>query len=378
MNCLIKVSFFLLFASLANGQVTLQARMQRVVAPDAPLLYEVRINKGAITNFSRFELLVPDTVVVEERESSGGSFTFNARQARIIWAITPEAGEIAVEMTLTAPHRTGTYSLTNKYYYLENEGKREVEFEPLVFTVSENAEPTGEDEKFVSLKPYVPPALPMPATKPVNTDTQSPGEMKMYAYQLRKDSKDAFKVGETEKKKALDNLEDAKTILRQAEYINDESLREKVVKQGTLAKDRATFDLQIADKIMALAQSLADDADRIEKESSVAATSTATTQAAAGNAEEIDAAANAVNVNQQAAPAGELIYKIQVGAFGKLPAKSQFRGLGKVAIENENGLFKVLIGNFPSKEAAMQKRNQVVEKGFDAFIVGYKDGVRIR
>ena len=73
-----------------------------------------------------------------------------------------------------------------------------------------------------------------------------------------------------------------------------------------------------------------------------------------------------------------LVFKIQLGAFSKEPNKSDFKALGKVKVSQENGLYKVLLGNFNSKEEAFKQREQIIAKGFDGFVVSYQDGVRVK
>lgn len=72
------------------------------------------------------------------------------------------------------------------------------------------------------------------------------------------------------------------------------------------------------------------------------------------------------------------MYKIQLGAFSKEPARRDFKSIGKVKITEENGMYKVLYGSYTSKEEAFKERELILGKGFDGFVVSYQDGVRVK
>lgn len=90
------------------------------------------------------------------------------------------------------------------------------------------------------------------------------------------------------------------------------------------------------------------------------------------------AAAPEITINE-AIPSG-IVYRVQIGAF-KVPIDaSVFKGLSPLACEKLMGsqFIKYLVGLFRSEEAAKVAREEVKKSGYkDAFIVAYKDGVRI-
>lgn len=77
-----------------------------------------------------------------------------------------------------------------------------------------------------------------------------------------------------------------------------------------------------------------------------------------------------------------LIFRVQLGAFSKKQPKSSFNGLEDVMeIKGDDGLYKYLhTVSFKSvKEAANKKIDLSIDYGvFDAFIVAYRDGKRIK
>jgi hypothetical protein len=77
-------------------------------------------------------------------------------------------------------------------------------------------------------------------------------------------------------------------------------------------------------------------------------------------------------------PAG-VVFKVQIGAFRSAPPDDAFGDLSPVTGERlENGLTRYSAGLFTGFEGANAARDLVRERGYrDAFVVAYRDGVRI-
>jgi hypothetical protein len=67
---------------------------------------------------------------------------------------------------------------------------------------------------------------------------------------------------------------------------------------------------------------------------------------------------------------------VQIGAFNGSPDRSKFKGI-KYEVSEENGLSKILTGNFKNLQDAQTKKDELKAKGFDAFVVAYENGKRI-
>ena len=70
------------------------------------------------------------------------------------------------------------------------------------------------------------------------------------------------------------------------------------------------------------------------------------------------------------------VFKVQIGAFSGSPDRSKFKGI-KYEVSEENGLSKILTGNFKNLQDAQTKKDELKAKGFDAFVVAYENGKRI-
>ncbi|MBS1650880.1 MAG: SPOR domain-containing protein [Bacteroidetes bacterium] len=77
-------------------------------------------------------------------------------------------------------------------------------------------------------------------------------------------------------------------------------------------------------------------------------------------------------------PKSGIVYKVQLASCPTSPSLSKYNAAGKVTVSNEGGAFKVLTGNFSSKEDAVKLRNDLNAKGIQGFVVAYENGVRVK
>ena len=73
------------------------------------------------------------------------------------------------------------------------------------------------------------------------------------------------------------------------------------------------------------------------------------------------------------------IFKVQIssGRTKRSPKDSQFKGLANVEFYEEGGLFKYTVGNSTDYNAIAQLRKEILSKFPGAFIIAFKNGVKI-
>lgn len=124
------------------GQVTLTTNMPASLASGSNTDVEVKINKGAITNFAKYQMDVPAGVTVTEVDSKSGNFTFENNRAKIVWVSVPSEAEFTlkfkVAVSSSAPPEG---AVIQKFYFLENGAKKEVEAEALNVQFGGSANP---------------------------------------------------------------------------------------------------------------------------------------------------------------------------------------------------------------------------------------------
>ena len=78
--------------------------------------------------------------------------------------------------------------------------------------------------------------------------------------------------------------------------------------------------------------------------------------------------------------AGEIYFTVQIATSGKLLPKnsSVFKGEDNIITDKVNGLYKYMAGKYSTFEEALKKNRELrAEKFKDAFVVAYRNGVRI-
>lgn len=392
------VIFGLFYVLVSHSQITMQTNLPGVVNLNSEITFDVKINKGSFTNFSKYQLEIPQDIKIQEVDSRMGSFAAEEDRVKIIWVIAPNEPEFSVKLKLLSGTVAGQKSLVMKYFYMDADTKKEVEMKPYIVEVKEGASPSaGYETNFVSLeqKPTIP--LSTGTISVTDINTKNPEVLKQQVMQLRNDSRDAKAVGEREKAKAEQSLNKANADVASAQQISDENAKKIALDKALNDRKRAEEDLDIANKVLVLAQSLADNANEIEAinksvnpgsyagggSAAVATTTMPKTEAGATKPSFPSSAEPKVLGKTHLKPAEDaveegLVFKLQLGAFSKEPNKSEFKAIGKVAVKTENGMYKVLFGSFSSREEALQKRAELVAKGVDSFVVSYQDGVRVK
>lgn len=262
------------FSTALFSQVSINSNIPTSVAAGSSFDAEIKVIKGGIGNFAKYQMDVPMGYVVSATEAKGGNFTFENQRAKIVWVSVPSEAEFVIKFKIQVGSNAaspGTFA--QKFYYLENSEKKEFEATPVSVTiggagaVAVNNTPT--ETKPVETKPV--------ETKPI-TETK-PAETKP---------------------------------VTQTKPVETKPVTTKPV---TVASSNAS-------------------------------------------------------------EAG-MTFKIQLGAFTNEPSKAKFSGAGSVTIESIDGLYKVTTGNFKTREEAYKRLDELKAKGYNGFLVKYKNGQRV-
>ena len=110
------------------SQITIVSNIPANITAGASIDAEVKLTKGAVGNFAKYQLDAPLGYVVTPVEIKGGNFTFENQRAKIVWVSVPSEAEFILKFKIQANSdaaNPGTFS--QKFYYLENNEKKEVE-----------------------------------------------------------------------------------------------------------------------------------------------------------------------------------------------------------------------------------------------------------
>jgi cell division septation protein DedD len=311
------------FLIFSKAQVSIKLSVPPIV-PNSEVTLEIKITKGTVSNFAKYQIDVPPGVYLSEGDNKTGSFSFENNRAKIIWVSIPTDPEFTITMRLNPGTATGPGNITQKFYYLENGARKEVEAAPLsvdfsggpaVSSVNSSPAPA------ISIHDVTAPeALPPQTAAPQTTPETSTGTAGNTIAEL------------TTNTPAV--VEAEKTVAPVKES-SEESIR-KLKEQFDATSGKTEPARPAAAKTLP----------------------TPATQA--------DAGTNGIS------------YKVQLGAYGENPGMSRYVSLKGVKIVKEDNFYKVLVGNFKSREEALQKKDELMSKGFKGFVVTYQNGARLK
>ena len=120
----------------AFSQITINANFPSSINSASTIDADVKINKGTVCNFAKYQLDVPAGYVISVVDAKGGNFTFENQRAKIVWVSVPSEPEFIVKLKVQAnSDATSPATFNQKFYYLENNEKKEVEATPAVITI---------------------------------------------------------------------------------------------------------------------------------------------------------------------------------------------------------------------------------------------------
>jgi len=309
---------------LSEAQVSIQLNVPPIV-PNSEVTLEIKINKGAVTNFAKYQIDVPPGVYLSEGDNKTGSFSFDNNRAKVIWVSIPTEPEFVITMKLNPGTATGVGTINQKFYYLENGARKEVEAAPLsvnfsggpaVSSSNSPAAPVANIRDEVAPEP-VKPADPAPESNP--------------------------KPAETETVASNNTIAEITTATPPAAEPEKPAAPAKESSAETIRKLKEQFDA-----------------------------------ANASTPAETPAAAKTPKPAATASTASGISYKVQLGAYGEKPGMGKYVSLKGVAIVKEDNFYKVLYGNFKTREEAASKRDELLGKGFKGFVVAYQNGARVK
>jgi hypothetical protein len=168
------VTFFALISYTAFfSQITINANFPSSITAGSTIDANVIINKGTVGNFAKYQMDVPAGIAVSAIDVKGGNFTFENQRAKIVWVSIPDDAEftvkLKVQVSLDAP---SSVTLSQKFYYLENNEKKEVQATPALITINGAAAVANTTTE---TNPVEPVTTPTPVeTKPNETKVVEP------------------------------------------------------------------------------------------------------------------------------------------------------------------------------------------------------------
>ena len=257
------ITIIVLSFSTFFSQVSVTSNLPNEISANASFEAEVKINKGAVSNFAKYQIDVPKGYSVSSIDVKGGNFTFENQRAKIVWVSLPSDAEFAVKFKIQASENAlspGTF--LQKFFYLENNEKKEAEAAPATIIIGTGAIATTNPPPTETSETAPKPAEPVTPT-PVEPVTPAPADPVTPA-----------------------------PVEPVASTPVEPAPKPEVPKNNNVSENGATF-------------------------------------------------------------------KVQLGSFSVEPNKNKFSKAGKVSIEYVKGSYKVTVGNFSTKEEAINHLNEL-------------------
>lgn len=276
-----------------RSQISITASMPSSIPAGTSVDAEVKINKGAIGNFAKYQMDVPAGYSVSGVDVQSGNFTFENQRAKIVWVSVPSDLEFTVKFKITADGSAANQgAIVQKFFYLENNEKKEVEGNTVTLGGGSSVASTSNSSNSTPVETV----SSSTSSTPVETVKSTPVE--------------------TVKSEPVETVK---------------STPVETVKSTPVETVKST---------------------PVETVKASTASSSASAEG--------------------------YTYKVQLGAYSTEPSKSKFAAAGNVSVDMVDGLYKVTSGSFKSKEDAMKHRDVLQGKGYNGFIVTFKNGQRVK
>jgi cell division septation protein DedD len=128
--------FALSSITAAFSQITINANFPSNMNAGSSIEADVKIIKGAVGNFAKYQMDVPGGYVISAVDAKSGNFTFENQRAKIVWVSVPSEPEFTIKLKVQAnSDAVSPATFSQKFFYLENSEKKEVEAAPITITI---------------------------------------------------------------------------------------------------------------------------------------------------------------------------------------------------------------------------------------------------
>jgi hypothetical protein len=145
------------------GGVSVKMDVPAEVQAGSEFEVKVTLNKGDLEGFSRFQQNIPAGLTATSISSSNADFTFSEKRVRLIWLRIPGNDEITVTYRVKIDERLkGTFDLTGKFSYIENNERKSVDVEPVAINILPSS--TIDPSLIVDVNDFEKVTMPAPGT----------------------------------------------------------------------------------------------------------------------------------------------------------------------------------------------------------------------
>ncbi|MBP9069037.1 MAG: hypothetical protein KBG47_05985 [Bacteroidia bacterium] len=169
--------FFVISLFTGADGISITSNLPKSMQPGQEIEVEVKVTKGGLGGFAKFQLEMPEGFTATEVDSKGANFSFATGLAKWVWPALPTESDVVIKFKLKADAgMSGAKSVAGKFSYVENNAKQVVEMPAVEIMIGSdgavatenNSTPTNTTS---SSTPTVASTTPTVATTPTITST---------------------------------------------------------------------------------------------------------------------------------------------------------------------------------------------------------------
>lgn len=131
-------AFLFFIISIFSGAegISITSNLPKNMSPGQEIDVEVKITKGGLGGFAKFQLEMPEGFTATEVDSKGANYSFATGLAKWVWPALPTESDVVIKFKLKADaSMSGAKSVAGKFSYVENNAKQVVEMPTVEVTV---------------------------------------------------------------------------------------------------------------------------------------------------------------------------------------------------------------------------------------------------
>lgn len=339
-STLLSALALVLVSGISMAQVTVSTKLPASVPPGGSFTMELDVAKGDVSGFAKLQQQLPPGFTAEEGESANATFSFKDQKVKFLWMALPNGDfKLSYKVNVDAS-LSGNQIIEGTFAYIKD----------------------NETEKFVIPKDII-------AVKASGAEAAKDAAMQ----QILADQKAKEEAAEAARQEAAqsETKEEAPAKETASNEVADNSAAEAKAAEDA-EKARKAEEKKKADDEKARKAEEKRRADEAKKEK----------EASTASPQPVAKAAPDYNDAMMASKPG-LVFRVQVAAGPNKVDPSIFQskyGINEaVVIEEHEGLFKYVVGEFGSYRPAKTFSNELRDSnGVDGpFVTAYNDGVRI-
>lgn len=336
----------LLATGVSMAQVTVSTKLPATVPPGGSFTLELDVAKGDVSGFAKLQQQLPPGFTAEEGQTSNATFSFKDQKVKFLWMALPN-GDFKVSYKVNVDASlSGNQIIEGTFAYIKDNETEKFIIPKDIIAVQANQAEAAQDA----------------AMQQILADQKAKEEA---ANAAREDA------SRTEEPVAAKTEEAVEEVAAATEEVVDNSAAEAEAKAAEAEKAR-----------VAAEKKKADDAEKARKAEEKRQAEQAK-EAEKASAQPVEKTAPADYNDAMMATKAGLVFRVQVAAGPNKvdPAffQSKYGINDPIVIEEHEGLFKYVVGEFGSYRPAKTFSNELRDNsGVEGpFVTAYSDGARI-